>query len=276
MIVDYHVHLRGPKASDGSEPLLLTADNVARYARRAREQGIDEIGFTEHVYYFRQTERIWHLEYHRRRCRYDLDVYGEAVLEARRRGLPVKLGIEVDYVGERQDELGEILGGYPFDFVLGSVHDVCGLPIDLRPGIWETSAVEEVWRSYFDALCELARSGHVDVMAHPDLAKIFGQRPEPSMLAELHESVAAELAAAGVAAEVSTAGLRKPVGEIYPDEGLLAACLRHGVPITTASDAHLCELVGYELGQAVGLARRVGYESVSVFEGRMRRQEPLG
>jgi hypothetical protein len=45
--------------------------------------------------------------------------------------------------------------------------------------------------------------------------------------------------------------------------------------ITTASDAHESGLVGQDLGQAVELARRVGYETVSVFDGRARRQESL-
>jgi histidinol-phosphatase (PHP family) len=276
MIVDYHMHLRADRDEHGSEPLLHTADNAERYVAAALERGVDELAFTEHVYYFRQTKAIWHLPYQRDRCSHDLDVYVDAVLEARRRGHPVKLGIEVDYAGDRQDELADLLAPYPFDLILGSVHEVLDLDLDRLPGIWERQRVEDVWRGYFTHLCELARSGHVDVMAHPDLAKIFGRRPAPEVVAELHVSVANELAVAGVAVEISTAGLRKPVGEIYPDESFLVECKRNGVPITTASDAHIAGLVGYELSKAVELARRTGYETVSVFEGRQRRQEPLG
>ncbi|MFN8187813.1 MAG: histidinol-phosphatase HisJ family protein [Gaiellales bacterium] len=276
MIVDYHMHLRGPRDADGSEPLVLTADNAERFALVARARGVTEIGFTEHVYYFRQTAPVWHLPYHTQRCVHDLDAYVDAVLEARRRGHPVRLGIEVDYVGDRQDALAELLAPYPFDFILGSVHEVGDMDLDKQPGVWGHRSVEDVWRGYFDHLCELARSGHVDVMAHPDLPKIFGDRPAPEVVAELHERVPAALAEAGVAVEISTAGLRKPVGELYPDEAFLAACHRRGVPITTASDAHLAELVGHELPRAVELARRLGYETVSVFERRHRRQEPLG
>ncbi len=276
MIVDYHMHLRGPRDEGGSEPLVLSATNVERFVEAAQRCGVDEVGFTEHVYYFRQTEAIWYLPYHQGRCVHDLDVYVDAVLEAKRRGLPVKLGIEVDYIGERQAELAALLAPYPLDFVLGSVHEVDGLDIDKLPGVWVERSVEEVWFGYFEHLCELAASGHVDVMAHPDLAKIFGSRPSAGLVAELHERVAEQLGASGVAVEISTAGLRKPIGELYPDEQLLAACHRHAVPITTASDAHLAELVGHELGQAVSLARRVGYRTVSVYDGRVRRQEPLG
>ena len=93
------------------------------------------------------------------RCVHDLDVYCDAVLEAKRAGLPVKLGLEVDYVGERQARLAELLQPYPFDFRLGSVHWLDGMAVDMSPGVWEVMTVDEVWQRYTDALCELAVSG---------------------------------------------------------------------------------------------------------------------
>jgi histidinol-phosphatase (PHP family) len=275
MIVDYHMHLRRPKVA-GSEPLDLSVEAVEPFVERARERGVDEICFTEHVYYFRQTRDVWFLPYHVERCVHDLDDYCDAVLEAKRRGLPVKLGLEVDYVAERQDELAELLAPYPWDLVLGSVHEVLDLVVDQEPGVWAERPIEGIWRDYIAHLSELARSGHVDVLAHPDLAKIYGQRPSEPVLAELHEQAAAAIAEGGVAVEISTAGLRKPVGELYPDPAFLAACRSRGVPITTASDAHEPSLVGRDLERAVELAASAGYETVSVFDGRKRRQEPLG
>src|SRR6185312_4356464 len=125
----------------------------------------------------RQTRPLWALEYQTERCVYDLDAYVDAVVEAKRQGLPVKLGLEVDYLGGRQHELDAILSAYPWDYLLGSVHWVDGLAIDALPGIWELETVEYAWELYFTALAELARSGCVDVLAHPDLPKIFGHRP---------------------------------------------------------------------------------------------------
>jgi histidinol-phosphatase (PHP family) len=275
VIVDYHMHLRAPREG-GSEPLVHSREAVERFVARARERGVDEIGFTEHVYYFRQTRGVWHLPYHLERCVYDLDAYVEVVLDARARGLPVKLGLELDHAPGRQDELAELLAPYPWDFLLGSVHEVLDVAVDQRPGIWERLTVEEVWRRYVGSVLELARSGHVDVMSHPDLAKIYGRRPGAEVLEELYEELARGLAGAGVAVEVSTAGLRKPVAEIYPAEGLLRAFARHGVPITTASDAHEPHLVGEDFDRALALLRRAGYETVSVFDRRERRQEAIG
>ena len=144
-----------------------------------------------------------------------------------------------------------------------------------RPGVWEMMTLEEGWNRYVDALCELALSNHVHALAHPDLAKIFGRRPEPTVLAGLHERIAFAVAAAGVAIEISTAGLRKPVGELYPDPGLLEACARTGTPVTFASDAHEPDLVGESFDQARALAKATGCRTMAVFEGGLLRQEPL-
>jgi histidinol-phosphatase (PHP family) len=275
VIVDYHMHLRRGLVGK-SEEVDHTPAAVGPYLETAAARGVDEIGFTEHVYYFRQTREIWVNEYEQQRCVHDLDLYCDTILDAKRQGLPVKLGLEVDYVGERQERLAELIGGYPWDFLLGSVHYIGKLAIDQEPGIWADKSVEEAWRRYVAALTELAGSRHVDVLAHPDLPKIFSRRPEPAVLAELHAEIAETASRVGVALEISTAGLRKPVGELYPDPPLLRACVERGVPITLASDAHLPRDVGLDLDQAVALARESGCETVTVFEDGQARQEPLG
>jgi histidinol-phosphatase (PHP family) len=274
VIVDYHMHLRRP--APGREEVDHTPAAVLPYVEKAAERGVDEIGFTEHVYYFRQTQGIWINEYESQRCAHDLDLYVDTILDAKRQGLPVKLGLEVDYVGDRQERLTEAIRDYPWDFLLGSVHYLGTLAIDQQPGIWADHTVEEAWRRYADALAELAASGSVDVFAHPDLPKIFGRRPDPHVLAEVHERIAEIAGDAGIALEISTAGLRKPVGELYPDPALLRACVERGVPVTTASDAHLPSDVGRDFDQALALAREAGCETVTVFEGRRGRQEPFG
>lgn len=265
MIVDYHMHLRDPEGRiahnvEGVEPFIETA------ARR----GVDEIGFTEHVYYFRQTREIWDLPYQTERCVYDLDAYCDAVAEAKQRGLPVKLGLEVDYVDTRQSRLTELLAPYPWDFLLGSVHRLDGLDVNQEPGVWATATVEDVWRRYFAALGELAESGAVDVLAHPDLCKIHGRIPDDALVRELHEQAAERIGRSGVAVEISTAGLHKPVGETYPSPDFLRACRERDVPVTLASDTHTPEHVGRDFDAALELARATGYTEVAVYERRER------
>jgi histidinol-phosphatase (PHP family) len=263
VLVDYHMHLR--RWNGGSEEVDHTVEGIERYVEAARGRGVDEIGLTEHVYYFRETRFAWSLPYQLERCRHSLERYCDAVVEARRRGLPVKLGLEVDWVPEHADELARTLEPFPFDFLLGSVHWIDGLAVDQRPGLWAGASVEEVWSLYARELEAAARSGHFDVLSHPDLVKIFGDRVEWDWQPVID-------ALDGVALEVSSAGLHKPVGELYPDAALLRGARR----ITLASDAHVAENVGRDLDRAVMHARAAGFETVTVFDARRARQEPLG
>jgi histidinol-phosphatase (PHP family) len=275
LIVDYHMHLRGP--ADGREgPIEHTVEAVERFAEAAEAKDVDEIGFTEHMYYFRQLGPLLEHPYQRAKNGHDLDTYCDAVVEAKRRGLPVKLGLEIDWLPGREAELAEALDPYPWDYVLGSVHLVDGEAVDLEPGVWERLGVEDVWSRYFAALRDLAASGLADVLAHPDLVKIFGRRPDLAAVERHHAETANAVDAAGVAVEVSTAGLRKPVGELYPDGAFLARCHERGIGATLASDAHVAGDVGRDFGAALDHLRAAGYATVTVFEGRVPRQEPLG
>ncbi len=276
MIVDYHMHLRGPAAGPEEGPVEHTAAAVEAYVDAAAAHGVDEIGFTEHLYYFRQFESLVTHPYQRDRMGHDLETYVDAVVESKSRGLPVKLALEVDWFQGREEELAEALEPYPWDYLVGSVHIVDGEAIDLEPGAWEHRSVGDVWRRYFDQLRALARSRLVDVLAHPDLVKIFGRRPTPEQARAQYEETVDVLDECEVAVEVSSAGLHRPVGEIYPAPEFLALCGEHGVAATTASDAHLSQNVGRDLDRAVEHLRQAGYETITVFDGRRARQEPLG
>jgi histidinol-phosphatase (PHP family) len=271
VIVDYHMHLRDP-----DEQIDHTVEAVERYVDVAAEREIDEIGFSEHVYYFEQTRALWTEPFQVERCVYDIDRYVGAVVEAKDRGLPVKLGLEVDYVAGRERETAELLEPYPWDYLLGSVHFVDGFGVDMEPGLVEKLGPGEAWRRYFVWLRNAARSGLFDSLAHPDLAKHHGERPDSEAVRWLHEETADAIEAAGVCVEVSAAGLYKPVRELYPDLPLLEACRARGVAITLASDAHASQNVGRDLDRAVEHARAAGYDTVTVFDRRKRRQEPLG
>ena len=268
------MHLRG--VADGEEgPLDHRVEAVEPYVESARSAGVDEIGFTEHVYYFRQTRSLWQLPYQTERCVHDIEPYVAAVVEAKRRGLPVKLGLEVDYVRGREEETRDLLAPYPWDYLLGSIHFVDGLGVDGAPRLIDAVAVDAAWRRYFDELAAAAESRLFDSLSHPDLVKIFGARPDRGLEEELHEQAVEAIAAAGIAVEVSTAGLRKPVGELYPDPHLLQLCRRRGVPATMASDAHGPGLVGRDFDRARELLRAAGYDTITVFDQRRSAQVPF-
>jgi histidinol-phosphatase (PHP family) len=264
MIVDYHTHLRAP-----DESLDHTVEAVERFVEAASARGLDEIGFTEHVYYFRETRPLWTVPYHVERCLYPIEPYVDAVLEAKARGLPVKLGLEVDYVPGRDDETRELLAPYPWDYLIGSIHFIGDAGIDGRPSLVDDVGPERAWGAYYGVLVQAARSGLFDSLAHPDLVKMYGPELDWDWAA-----VAGSLD--GVCLEVSSAGLHKRHGKLYPNPALLREARRRGVAITLASDAHVPQNVGRDLDRAVEHARAAGYETVTVFDGREARQEPLG
>ncbi len=267
MITDYHMHLRNERGEIAHDTW-----SVDPFVEAAGEAGVDEIGFTEHVYYFRQTRPLWTVPYQVERCVYDIEQYVEAVVQARGRGLPVKLGLEVDYVPGREDETRGLLDPYPWDYLLGSIHFIDGLGVDGEPRLLDAVGVEEAWRRYFDTLVAAARSGLFDSLSHPDLVKISGERAHSFD----YGPVAGAFAESGVAVEVSTAGLRKPVRELYPHPDFLTACRKRGVPATLGSDAHSPDVVGRDFDRARDLLRSAGYETITVFERRRARQEPVG
>jgi histidinol-phosphatase (PHP family) len=186
----------------------------------------------------------------------------------------------MDYVAGREDRIANLLDSYDFDYVIGSVHFVRDSAVDYDVwDIWESVGdPDRVWELYFTALAEAARSGLYDVLAHPDLVKVWGpQRPRPERDPRFHYEPAVEaIAESGIAVEVSTAGLRKPVGELYPSRAFAEMCLDAGAAFSLSSDAHVPEHIGFAYEVAVETMNDWGIAEVAVFEGRDRRLEPLG
>ncbi|HEY4947325.1 MAG TPA: histidinol-phosphatase [Acidimicrobiales bacterium] len=251
-MLDYHLHL-WPHSQRDAE---ATIEQVAAYCRRAVEVGVEEIALTEHLFRFTQAKELlggfWDdlpgealrpgmAAYWDHHARVDLDTYVEVVQAVKAEGLPVVLGLEVDFYQDRMDEVAGLLADYPFDVLLGSVHwlgtwrfDVLNDPLVLAE--WDARNIDAVWDEYTRAMEELAASGVCDVFAHPDLVKIAGRMP--AVPDEFYDRIAEAAVRSGMAAELSSAGWRKPVGEEYPAPPLLRRFIDRGVPLTTASDAH--------------------------------------
>jgi histidinol-phosphatase (PHP family) len=277
-LTDYHVHLR-PDDPGTDASAYFTERNVARYVERANEYGIGELGFSEHVYRFREALEVWRHPFWVEQAVDRLDDYVEFLLAMRDAGYPVKVGLELDYLPGREDELAALVEDRPFDYVIGSVHFIADRAVDHEGyDAWRESAPDQVWREYFEAVGKAGASGIFDILAHLDLVKIWGAgRPAPPEPDRTYYDLAIErIRASDVAVEVSTAGLRKPVGEMYPSPELLRMCLEAGKPIVLSSDAHVPDDVGFAYDRAVETLREAGVGELAVFDRRARRQEPLG
>jgi histidinol-phosphatase (PHP family) len=278
LLTDYHMHLR-PDDTEATAERYFTARNVDRYLQAAAERGVAEIGFSEHVHRFRQALDIWRHPFWEENAVDDLDAYVDFVLGVRDAGHPVKLGIEMDFIPGREEQIAALLEGRPWDYVIGSVHFIADRAVDHAGyDAWRSSAPDEVWTAYFSTLGDAAASGLFDVLAHPDLVKVWGSgRAAPTRPARVFYELALEgIVASDVAIEVSTAGLRKPVGEIYPSGELLGMLVAEGKPVTLSSDAHEPEHLGHGYDRAIDVLTAAGVDQICVWNRRERHQEPVG
>ena len=192
----------------------------------------------------------------------------DAVVEAKRRGYPVKLGLEVDYQPDRAEELDEMLAPYPWDYLIGSIHFIDGLAIDQEPSLVGAVGVERGVGS----LLRIARRRRPlgDVLGHPDLIKFFGPEIEWDWveLAMYRSKTSASRSRAPACTSRTESSTRTLACSVAGRE--------RGLTITLASDAHVPQNVGRDLDRAIEHARAAGYETVTVFDQREGRQEPLG
>jgi histidinol-phosphatase (PHP family) len=275
MLTDYHVHLRPDDPGTDAER-YFTQQNAERYRTVASERGIEELGVSEHVYRFRQALDVWQHPFWREQAVDDIDAYCDFVREH----TDLRLGIEADFLPGREDRMAGLLDQREWDYVVGSVHFLSDGAVDHEGyDVWDTArSADDVWRRYFETLGEAAQSGLFDVLAHPDLVKVWGgERPLPEGdLRRFYELAMEGIAESRIAVEVSTAGLRKPVREIYPARPFLEWCLQCGCPVALSSDAHVPDQLGQGYEEARALLDDVGVTELAVFERRQRRLEPLG
>jgi histidinol-phosphatase (PHP family) len=275
VLTDYHVHLRPDEDGTAAEEYFTPA-NAERYRETATERGIAELGVSEHVYRFRQALDVWDQPYWRPWAVDDLDAYCAFVREQ----TDLRLGIEADFLAGREDRVANLLEAREWDYVVGSVHFLRDGAIDQEDwDVWDRGAdPETVWRRYFETLGEAARSGLFDILAHPDLVKVWGdRRPRPDGdLRRFYELAMQGIAESRIAVEVSTAGLRKPVNELYPVRPFLEMCVEVGAPVALSSDAHTPDQLGDRYERALELLEEVGVSELCVFERRERRLEPIG
>lgn len=265
---DYHTHTARCGHAGGE---------TRAYVERALAAGLREIAITDHVpLYFLPGEDP---DPGVAMTRAELPGYVEEVLALRNEfagRIDVLLGLEADYAEGHEDALRAILALADWDVVLGSVHWVAGDWID-APGSGRRHDVEGsafLWTEYDRLVGKAARSGLFDVLTHLDLPKKFGHR-RPAETRASEGAVVDAVRASGVAIEVSSAGLRKAVGEEYPAPPLLRALVGEGVPIVFSSDAHAPAEVAWGADRIGAAARAAGARKHLSFRRRIRREHPL-
>jgi histidinol-phosphatase (PHP family) len=256
MRTDYHLHT----------PLCGHATGAPRdYVLAAQRAGLTEIGFSDHNPMPTQFDD-W------RMAPGELPAYLDLIAAARAEfpHYPIRLGLECDFIPGYQDHIRQLANLADWDYLIGSVHYITpdwdvDNPKHLKR--WTEQPVDEIWQVYFDAYTKMAESCLFDFLAHPDLVKKFGHRPQGD-LSRFYLRTLDAIAEAGAVLEVSTAGLRKDVKEIYPSRDFLEAAHGRHIPIVINSDAHKPEEVAHEFDRAYDLVREIGYTQVMRFRKR--------
>ena len=250
---DYHTHPQGHRVQHYTQALLQP------WADSARKIGLTDIAFTDHDRYHAGI---------------DFDEIDR--LRERNPDLRIRAGIELDndpihsaagrkWIEKHWDKL---------DFVLGSVHflDRDDQMFDTVPDgaeQFEGHDVDAIYADYLRRVREMAATGLIDCLAHLDLIKIHGHRPGAEIGAIVNETLDF-IRARNLAIELSTAGWRKPVNELYPSDRIVDLAIEKGMPFTIASDAHSHAQLGDNYPRLAEKMAAFGIRQICIFENHQR------
>ncbi|MEA1954050.1 MAG: histidinol-phosphatase [Campylobacterota bacterium] len=254
MRIDLHNHTTRCNHAEGT---------VDEYIQRAIELNIDIYGFSEHAPM--DFDPHYRLKFDK------MQAYTDDILTAKERykdNIKILLGYEVDYLFGHVDK--RVLSA-KVDYLIGSVHFIDKWSFDNPEfiGGWKDKNIDEIWKAYFEATEAMAKSGNFDIVGHFDLIKIFKYLPKIDTRILAKDALLA-IKKSNMVLELNAAGLRKPIGEIYPSPILLQEAFNLEIPITFGSDAHSVEQVGFAYEEVIKLAKEVGYTKAVTFHDRDR------
>ncbi len=266
-VPDYHMHTPRCHHAIGS---------VAEYAEAALLVGLKEIGISDHSPMPGDYDRAWRMD------RSELDGYLHEVREVRNAffgKLDIRTGLEADFHPGTEAYVQEMIAAHDWDYVIGSVHYIGDWGFDNPDELqqWDVWNIEDAYCAYYELVAASAESGMFDIIGHPDLIKKFGHRPalDSQRVLDAEEAMLAAVKKADVALEVSSAGLRKPVAEVYPHARMIARAAELHIPISFGSDAHAPGEVGHAMDACLGMLEMCGVNEVASFSGRVRRMQPI-
>jgi len=254
MLVDLHNHTKLCNHAEGE---------ISQYIEKAIECGTKYFGFSDHAPM--NFDPIYRMNFTDMK-KYESDVLKQNELYKDK--INILFGYEVDYLPGHMDE--RVLNA-KVDYLIGSVHFIDKWSFDNPEFIsgWKNKDIDAIWHAYFEATEAMAKSGKFDIVGHLDLIKVFKFMPKQDVRI-LAKNALQAIKRSNMVLEVNTAGLRKPIGELYPSRGLLEEAYALDIPITFSSDAHSVEQVGFSYEHATTLAKEVGYTKAATFEGRDR------
>lgn len=251
-IGDFHVHTKWCGHAQGE---------MGEYVARACEVGLPAVGFSAHFpAQMPHTHKVC-LEPE------EVPLYideAKRLKDIFKEQIDILIGFEADYAQGREEYIEkECIRKWNPDYVTGAIHLIDEWPFDhpdYRDG-YANWRISDLYRTYFARLERLAETGLFDIVAHVDLVKKFGYRPEENV-SDSFEHLLDVIAGKEMLIEANTAGFDKPVGEMYPSFDILKAACSRDIGVVLGSDAHAPKEVGRYFGEALKLLGEAGYGSV--------------
>lgn len=252
---------------------LHTSHSHGRHTARAMvEAGLDRnlslMAFTEHA---PRPEGYTYPEDYQDKLDREFMTYCDEVRSLREEyadSVEIVLGAEVDFLPDAAEQMRSLLQSARLDYVLGGVHFIGTWGFDFTLQDWkllDDEACFAKYHAYYGLIRKMAEFGVFQTAAHVDLVKLFSMDRYRvwEATAEGEAAVADALdalAEAGMAMEVSSAGLRKPCKEIYPGPRIMRMAKERDLEITFGSDAHACEQVGWSFDTLARYAAEHGFD----------------
>jgi histidinol-phosphatase (PHP family) len=268
--IDYHTHHERCGHAEG---------RLEDYVKRAVEIGLEQVGLSDHMPLLHVDPATYYPGM--AMAMDELPRYVEEALrlkEKYRGQIDIRVGLEGDYIEGYEEDIERIVTGYPWDYVIGSVHFLGEWDVSDSRQLhgWEGKRMLDVYERYFDAVQKAAKTGFYDFLGHIDVIKRFGHRPEEDdEVRELERRTLDVIRDSGVAIELNASGLRMPCAEMFPKRRMLEYAFELGIPVTIGSDAHQPERLSQYLDQAVALLKEIGYRELATFRGRQRTMIPI-
>jgi histidinol-phosphatase (PHP family) len=253
---DYHVHSHFSCDAEASMDAMCQAAIIA---------GIRELGFSDH---FDLHPSEPHRDY------LDPDSWWKSFETCKMKyagALILRAGVEVGEPHRFPQEIQQLLRGYPWDYVLGSLHWVGEICVFDRAFFQKDET--STYLTYFHELERLVDEGVFDILAHFDVVKRYGYEHYGEFQAEEYEEpirrILHKLAERDLALEINTSTLRRPIQMPSPDSQILQWFLEEGGRfITLGSDAHMPQDVGFGLASLQRTVKSVGYCGLAQYKRR--------
>ncbi len=232
------------------------------FVKKAIQKDIKYYGFADHA--------PMEFDYKYRMGFEDMDRYEKEIKKLKEKykdKITILLGYEVDFT----PTVDKRVLARKTDYLIGSVHFLDNWGFDNPEFIkeWQSRNVDDVYQEYFDKIEKLAKSKLFNIVGHIDLVKIFGYKPKKD-IRDIAKNAVKAIKKAGMCIEINTSGLRKPVQETYPSGKLLDMILNEGVDLTTSSDAHAPEQVGYKIYETTQKLKSMGINELTIYKKKQK------